>query len=534
MHPPHRRSLLTLVTVTAAGLLLSSAVAIPAAAADVLLSQGKPVATSTVESSSLNGDKAVDGNAKTRWASAVSADPQWLRVDLGEPSTVHRVKLDWEAAYAKKYRLEISDDGVHFSTVTTVDNGDGKTDDLTGLNAHGRYLRFVGTTRATKYGYSFWEIQAFGSTDSTGDTQPPTTPTGLTTGAITTNSVALTWSPSTDNVGVTGYDVLRDGQQVATSATTSYNDTGLASDKSYAYTVRARDGAGNTSSLSSAVTARTKPGGTGAFVLAAAGDIADRCTASDPNCVHPKTAKLVEAMHPTAVITMGDNQYDDAHLSDFQNYYDKTWGKFKSITHPAPGNHETYDDTPYQGYHDYFGAIATPQGKNYYSWEQGNWHFIVLDSNDFVHDDLTALADPPQVAWLKQDLAKNTKGCVAAYYHHPRFSSGDHGDNPDAVALWQVLVDNKADLVLNGHDHDYERFVPQNVDGKADPNGPVAIVGGTGGAPLYDIHAAHPTTAKLLRTFGVLKLSMTDTTFSSQLIGLDGSVLDSSPTYTCH
>jgi len=531
VHHP-RRTLPTLATITIAGFLLTSAVAAPANAADVLLSQGKPVATSTIEKSSLSGEKAVDGDSTTRWASAVSADQQWLRVDLGQPSSVHRVKLAWEAAYAKKYRLEISDDGVQFTTIATVDNGDGKTDDLTGLTAHGRYLRFVGVSRATTYGYSLWEIQAFGTSDSTGDTQAPTAPSGLTTGETTANSVALTWTASTDNVGVAGYDILRNGQPVATSATTSYNDTGLTPDANYLYAVRARDAAGNTSPVSTTVTARTKSGGTGAFVLAAAGDIAERCTASDSNCIHPKTAKLVDLINPAAVITMGDNQYDDAHLSDFKNNYDKTWGKFKSITHPIPGNHESYDSPKFQGYHDYFGPIATPQGKNYYSWEMGNWHFIALDSNDFVtHDDL---AEPPQITWLKQDLAKNTKGCVAAYYHHPRFSSGDHGDNIDSIELWQIMVDNKVDLVLNGHDHDYERFLPQNAAGKADPNGPVEIVGGTGGAGLYDLHAAHPTTAKLLSTFGVLKLSMTDTTFSTQLLGVDQKVLDSSPTYTCH
>ena len=531
MHAPPRRTLPKVVAITATALALSSAVATPANAADVLLSQGKPVATSTTESGSLGGDKAVDGVTTTRWASAVSADPQWLRVDLGQPSTVNRVKLDWEAAYAKKYRVEVSDDGVGFTTIATVDNGDGRTDDLTGLSGHGRYLRVVGTTRATKYGYSLWEVRAYGTADSTGDTRAPSTPAGLAAGTTTASSVALTWSASTDNVGVTGYDVLRNGQVVATSATTSFNDTGLTADTSYTYGVRARDAAGNTSPVGTAITARTKPGGSGSFVLAAAGDIAAQCTASDPNCVHPKTAKLVEAMNPAAVITMGDNQYDDAHLSDFRAYYDKTWGKFKAITHPVPGNHETYDDTPFKGYRDYFGPIATPQGKNYYSWEMGNWHFIALDSNDFTTHDF---AEPAQVAWLKQDLASNTKGCVAAYYHHPRFSSGDHGDNPDSAALWQILVDGKVDLVLNGHDHHYERFVPQNGAGKADVNGPVQILGGMGGAPLYDVHAAHPTTAKLLQAFGVVKLSMTDTSFSTQLIGLDRSVLDSSPTYTCH
>ncbi|MEV4314075.1 discoidin domain-containing protein [Actinocrispum sp. NPDC049592] len=517
---------------TAAVLLIPSAVSPANAVADVLLSQGKPVATSTQESSSLSGAKAVDGNTKTRWASAVSADPQWLRVDLGQASTVHRVKITWEAAYAKRYRLEISDDGTHFTTITTVDNGDGGTDDVPGLNAHGRYLRFVGTTRATKYGYSFWELQAYG--EQAVDNEPPSTPNGLAAGTTTASSIALSWQPATDNIGVAGYDILRNGQPVATSATTDYTDTGLTPDTQYTYSVRAKDAAGNTSPASTTVTARTKAGSTGAFVLAAAGDIAEQCTASDSGCVHPKTAKLVDQINPVAVITMGDNQYDNATISDFRNYYDKTWGRFKNITHPIPGNHEHYDSPEFAGYHAYFGTIATPHGKNYYSWELGNWHFIALDSNDFTtHDDL-AEADPPQIAWLKEDLATNTKGCIAAYYHHPRWSSGDHGDNKDSILLWQTLVNAKVDLVLNGHDHDYERFVPMNADGKSDPNGPVEIVGGSGGAGLYDLKAAHATTAKLLKTHGVLKLSMTDTTFQTQLIGLNGTTLDSSPTYSCH
>ncbi|MEU4246609.1 discoidin domain-containing protein [Amycolatopsis sp. NPDC026612] len=518
----------------AAVVLLPSAIAAAATtqAADVLLSQGKPVATSTTESSSYTGAKAVDGSTTTRWASVEGADPQWLRIDLGQPSSIHRVVLNWEAAYAKKYRIEVSDDGTSFTTAATVDTGDGKIDDLGGLTARGRFVRFVGLTRATGYGYSLWEMQVFGTTDSSGDTQAPTTPGGLTAGTTTATSVALTWSAATDNVGVAGYDILRNGTAVATSATPSYTDTGLTPDTGYTYTVRARDAAGNLSGTSTPVTVKTAAGSGTGFVLAAAGDIAEHCTASSSSCAHVKTAKVVEQINPAAVITMGDNQYDEPTLADFKNYYDKTWGKFKSITHPIPGNHESYGDNPFKGYEDYFGAIAKPQGQRYYSWEMGNWHFIALDSNDFVtHDEF---AEPPQITWLKQDLANNRKGCVAAYYHHPRWSSGDHGDNKDSIELWNLMVTGKVDLVLNGHDHDYERFVPQNADGKADGGGPVEIVGGSGGANLYDLSPAHATTAKLLKTFGVLKLSMTDTSFQTQLIGVDGKVLDSSPTYTCH
>ncbi|QNE19503.1 alkaline phosphatase [Kribbella qitaiheensis] len=508
------------------------------AAADALLSQRKPVLASSLETSSFGGDLAVDGSGTTRWASAEGVDPQWIRVDLGQAAAIHRVKLSWEAAYGKNYRIEVSDDGTNFTTVKDVVNGNGATDDLTGLQGHGRYVRLVGTKRGTSYGYSLWELEVYGAADSSGDTQAPTVPTGLKATSVTATTATLSWTASTDNVGVNSYDVLRDGVVIANVAQPPYNDTGLSGSTTYKYTVKARDLAGNVSNPSDALSVLTTAGGGGGqFVLAAAGDIAEQCTASSSSCIHPKTAALVQAINPANVITMGDNQYDDAHLSDFQNYYDKTWGKFKSITKPIPGNHETYDEPSFDGYHKYFGSIATPQGKNYYSWERGNWHFIALDSNDFVKEEAgkTAATDPAQLTWLKQDLAGNTKGCIAAYYHHPRFSSGDHGDNPDAAQLWQTLVDAKVDLVLNGHDHHYERFLPQNVNGQPDPNGPMQIIGGTGGASFYPVHAAHPATAKLIHDkSGVLKLSMTDTTFAEQLIGLDNTVLDSSPTYTCH
>ncbi|MEV8373108.1 discoidin domain-containing protein [Kribbella sp. NPDC056861] len=502
--------------------------------ADSLLSQQKPVLTSSNESSALSGDKAVDGSSTTRWGSAEGIDPQWISVDLGQPATVNRVKLKWEAAYGKAYRIETSTDGTNFTTIKTVTNGNGGTDDLTGLGGNGRYVRLVGTQRATAYGYSLFELEVYGTTASSGDTQGPTVPTGLAASGITATSANLSWTASTDNVGVSGYDVLRNGAVVGSAATTQYNDTGLTASTAYQYTVKAKDLAGNTSAASSAITVTTSAGGgTGSFVLAAAGDIADQCTASSTSCVHPKTAKVVDFIKPANVITMGDNQYDDAHLSDFQNYYDKTWGKFKAITKPVPGNHETYDDTPFGGYEKYFGnAIAKPQGKRYYSWEKGNWHFIAVDSNDFSGEYDGSPA--PQLAWLKADLAANTKGCVAVYYHHPRFSSGDHGDNDAVVPLWETIVNAKVDLVLNGHDHHYERFLPQNKSGGVDAAGPVQIIGGMGGKNLYPVTSGHPSTAKLVEGFGVLKLSMTDNTFQSTLLGLNNQVLDASPTYSCH
>ncbi|MDR8412786.1 discoidin domain-containing protein [Nonomuraea sp. 3-1Str] len=264
------------------------------------------------------------------------------------------------------------------------------------------------------------------------------------------------------------------------------------------------------------------------FTVAAAGDIAQQCTASSSSCAHPRTAAQVEAMKPAFVITMGDNQYDDARLSDFTKYYDKTWGRFKSLTHPAAGNHETYDPAGvYAGYKAYFGSLATPQGRTYYSFDHGDWHFVALDSNAFD--------DAAQLSWLKADLAATTKRCVAAYFHHPLFSSGEHGNQPAGRAAWSALYAARADLVLNGHDHHYERFAPQSPDGRADSQGLVEVIGGMGGASPYDIENVQPNSQKRLKdVYGVLRLRLAPGSFSWDLVGVDGAVKDTSPVYTCH
>ncbi|CCH34515.1 discoidin domain-containing protein [Actinosynnema sp. NPDC047251] len=507
-------------------LLLAQPLTAASAPADSLLSQGRPVTTSSAEEPTLAGQFAVDGRTDTRWASAPGIDPQWLAVDLGSTSEVHQVIVRWEAAYATKYKVQISANGSAWTDISSRSTGDGDSDTHAGLQSSGRYLRVLGTARATSYGYSIWELEVYGVRGG-GDTVAPSIPGGLRVTGTTASSASLAWTAATDNVGVTGYDVLRDGVVVGTANGTTYTDGGLAASTGYDYAVRARDAAGNTSAVGNQVRATTGAG-SGSFVIAAAGDIAEQCTASSSSCVHPKTAKLVEQLNPLAVITMGDNQYDDAHLSDFQNYYDKTWGKFKAKTKPVPGNHETYDSPPLAGYKGYFGAIATPQGKTYYSWDQGNWHFVALDSNE------SSKPGSAQIEWLKQDLANNRKGCVAAYFHHPRWSSGEHGNNTSSAGLWDTLVANKADLVLAGHDHHYERFKPLNAAGKADPNGTRSVIGGGGGASLYKVSANPAVTEFAKSTHGVLKMTLTDSTYSWQYLGLDGKPVDSTPTYNCH
>ncbi|MFG2668552.1 discoidin domain-containing protein [Streptomyces sp. NPDC048387] len=407
------------------------------AAADPLISRGRPATASSAESSSLGAANAFDGSASTRWASAEGKDPQWIRVDLGAGATISRVRLAWEAAYAKAYRIEVSADGASWTRLAEEKAGNGGTDDFTGLSGKGRYLRVYGTARGTAYGYSLFEAEVYGTADG-----------------------------------------------------------------------------------------GTPPGG-GAFTVVAAGDIAAQCTASDSGCAHPKTAALARQVDPKFYLTMGDNQYDDARISDFRAYYDKSWGAFKAKTHPVPGNHETYDPAgPLAGYKAYFGSIAYPQGKSYYSFDEGNWHFIALDSNAF---DQAA-----QIDWLKADLAANGKQCIAAYWHHPLYSSGGHGNDPVSKPVWKILYAAQADLVLNGHDHHYERFAPQNPDGKAAADGIVEIVGGMGGAEPYPIEQVQPNSQKRISgQYGILKLDFTDVGYSWTYVTADG-VKDTSPKYSCH
>ena len=354
-------------------------------AADSLLSANKPTTTSSVEAATFGGAKAVDGDPTTRWASLEGVDPQWIAVDLGANATITKVKLNWEVAYASEYKIQTSADGVSWSTKKTRTGQNGGIDE-TSLTATGRHVRIYGTKRGTPYGYSLYELEVYGTVSGGGDVTPPTAPTNLATTGTTSNSVSLQWTAATDLVGVTGYDVLRNGNVVGTPTGTTFTDTGLASGTAFTYTVRARDAAGNLGPPSNAVQASTLPAGPGdSITIVVAGDIA-----SLTNSEHYETAKLVEQIKPNYIMTVGDNQYDSGTLAEFNAHYDKSWGRFKSITKPATGNHEWYDNL--NGYKSYFGAIAYPQGKPYYSWDAGEFHLVSFDSMPLYDkgDDLDA------------------------------------------------------------------------------------------------------------------------------------------------
>ena len=269
------------------------------------------------------------------------------------------------------------------------------------------------------------------------------------------------------------------------------------------------------------------------FVLVGAGDIA--------SCKNPEgalaTAKLIEQI-PGTVFAAGDLAYEDGSTEDFNNCYDASWGRFKNRTKPALGNHE-YTHRSASGYFKYWGAKAGPPGKGYYSYELGDWHIVVLNTNCGVKDLGGCGAGSPQETWLKEDLAKHPSACILAYGHHALFSSGvfkRHAVDPELKPLWEDLYAAHADLVLAGHEHSYERFAPQDPEGKADPaNGIREIVAGTGGRSHDLLGFATPNSEiRNWETFGVLKLTLAPGKYTWEFIPEEGKSFHDSGSGVCH
>src|SRR5438094_518927 len=232
---------------------------------------------------------------------------------------------------------------------------------------------------------------------------------------------------------------------------------------------------------------------------------------------------------PGTVIAVGDNAYPDGTSADYKNCYNPTWGRFKARTKPVPGNHD-YITTHASGYFNYFGAAAGASGKGYYSYDLGDWHVVALNSN------ITMNVGSPQEVWLRADLAKSTKRCTLAYMHHPLFSSGNEGAHIETRPLWVDLYNAGAELVIVGHDHDYERFAPQSPTGVADSiRGIREIVVGTGGGGLFDVKAPVPNSERLENhTLGVLKLTLHTASYSWKFLPVAGKTFGDSGSTACH
>ncbi len=263
----------------------------------------------------------------------------------------------------------------------------------------------------------------------------------------------------------------------------------------------------------------------GSPVLVGAGDIGRCFWWSDQT-----TARLLDRI-PGQVFTTGDNAYPEGSAEDFADCYDPSWGRHKERTRPTPGNHD-YRTPGAAGYFHYFGAKAGEPGKGYYSYDLGTWHLVVLNSN------IDVSAGSAQEQWLRADLASHPKRCVLAYWHHPLFSSSRRG-KVAMKPIWQALYEAKAEIVLAGHDHVYERFAPQTPDGAADSaRGIRAFVVGTGGAGLDRFRTmAANSEFRYNRTHGVLRLVLNDGTYQWEFIAMRFPgrmrVIDSG-TGTCH
>jgi hypothetical protein len=276
-------------------------------------------------------------------------------------------------------------------------------------------------------------------------------------------------------------------------------------------------------------------------VIAAAGDIA--CDPADASfnggngtataCRMKATSDLMLGLGLTAVLNLGDNQYENGMLAKYQASYAPTWGRLDAIIRPVPGNHE-YVTAGAAGYFSYFGAAAGDPAKGYYSYDLGGWHLIALNSNCAAVGGCGA--GSPQGQWLAADLAAHPGTCTLAYWHHPRFSSGPHGNDATSDPFWQALYAAGADVILNGHDHIYERFAPQNPAGAADPaQGLRQFTVGTGGKNLTSIQAVKANSELRNATaFGVLEMTLHPNGYAWRFLSASGGAVLDQGASLCH
>jgi hypothetical protein len=300
----------------------------------------------------------------------------------------------------------------------------------------------------------------------------------------------------------------------------------------------------------------------GPAVLVGAGDIAS----CDPAYKDEATAALLGQIDGT-VIAVGDEAYQSGTPMEFSECYHPSWGTYKSRTRPTPGNHE-YLTPAAAGYFEYFGPSANPPF-GYYSYNLGSWHVVVLNSTPQVYlcyppeadeaDPLITLipSAPPlppgvepspavgracagdlvQQAWLFADLAKHRRDrCTIVYFHHPRFSSARHGNHYQMQRIWDILYHFRADVVISAHDHVYERFAPQDPNGRRDTRrGIRQFTVGTGGAPLYQFETIQPNSeVRNNDSHGVIKLTLRDRGYDWEFVPVAGRTFTDSGSGDCH
>lgn len=257
----------------------------------------------------------------------------------------------------------------------------------------------------------------------------------------------------------------------------------------------------------------------GTVTVVAAGDIA-ACGSGNQSST---TARLIDRI-PGTVLTLGDNAYPDGTTANYR-CYNSTWGMFKSRTRPAPGNHD-YHQAGAPGYFSYFGSAAGPRGRGYYSFNAGAWHLVSLNSESNLSAEAT---------WLKADLASNRAKCTLAYWHQPLFTSGAvHPPATRMRPIFTILYNAGAELVLSGHNHQYERFAPQTPTGGLDRSrGIVQFVAGTGGNGLYAFRSPMRNSQVRYGGYGVLRLELRPTGYTYSFVPVSGSFRDTG-SGSCH
>ena len=272
-------------------------------------------------------------------------------------------------------------------------------------------------------------------------------------------------------------------------------------------------------------------------VFVGAGDIASCARTGDEATGKLLDDIVADAPSTTTVFTTGDNAYESGTPSEFTNCYQPNWGRHKAITLPTVGNHEYYSTASASGYFGYFGAGRVSYDastKGYYSYNLGQWHMVAL--NSMCEQVGGCGATSPMVEWLEKDLVANPRTCTLAYFHHPLFSSGStSGGNSKMKPSWEVLYAAKADVVLNGHVHNYERFAPQTPSGVADAErGIREFVVGTGG---YSLNSFKTTVAnsqeRNANAYGVLKLTLHPSSYDWKFVPVAGQTYADSGSDSC-
>jgi hypothetical protein len=286
--------------------------------------------------------------------------------------------------------------------------------------------------------------------------------------------------------------------------------------------VAACGGGGGTGSTPSAPSPGTDPrGGSGQTAeVIAVGDIG-WCGSNGTRA----TAQLVDSLSGRLLLA-GDIAYPNGSAQDFEQCFEPFWGRFRSRWHAAPGNHD-YLTPNASAYFNYFGNAAGADRSGYYTLFLGDWQILMLDSN------IATSRGSPQWEFVRRELDLQHRPCTLAMWHHPLFTSGQNGPNLYMRDIYSLLEAGSADIIVNGHDHVYERFARQTVDGRPSDRGIRQFVVGTGGAELYRFVTTAPNSEARVAQFGVLRLTLQPNAYRWEFVLTNGGLGDSG-TDTCH